>query len=224
MYSATSGSPLNTTPAAAATTTNASTSDSDDVAVAGAETVSIECPFGIVGLAFPSQKDPNYKERHPNGGHTGVFVCGDVPWSWFQKWADSRVHHRGAAYDHFKASFERRLMQLLVHKYPQLDGKIAFLELGTPCDVRSYLGRLDGGSYGIPPTVGKAKADADWLRPEMPELLPKGMFVVGQDVNVDGFATAVLCSLMCVGAIDGPLAWLDVVPMLGGIVATLKIL
>merc|ERR1712146_624632 len=137
---------------------------------------------------------------------------------------DTRVHKRGPGYEKFKASFKDRVLQLLYNKYPQLKGCVKHFDIGTPLDTNSYLGRLTGASYGIPATVSKAKADADWLRPYMPDTLPEGLYLCGQDVVIDGFAPALLSGLMCQAAIEGPLAWLDCVSMLGGLVATLKIL
>ncbi|CAB9504839.1 All-trans-retinol 13,14-reductase [Seminavis robusta] len=180
-------------------------------------------PFGYVGLAFPSLKDPAYKDRYGDGIVTAAFVAGDVPWEWFQQWKDTRVHKRGDDYNQLKQSFEKRLLDLLYLKYPQVQGKVQYIDLGTPVDTRTYLGRLTGASYGIPPTIAKAKADATWLRPKV-DLLPDGMYLVGQDVTVDGFAPAVLSGLMCVAAMDGASAWLDVIPMLGGWIETAKIL
>ncbi len=179
-------------------------------------------PFGYVGLAFPSAKDPQAAVKFP-GNSTGAFVCGDVPWSWFAEWAESRVHKRGPEYERFKQSFEARMHEVLYANYPKCRGKVRHFELGTPLDTNYYLGRLTGASYGIPPTPAKGRADVDWLRPEIDEM-PEGMFVCGQDVTVDGFAPACLSALMAMAAIEGPLHWLEVVPMLGGWRKTLEVL
>ena len=186
-------------------------------------------PFGYIGLAFPSEKDPSYQERYSSksGGRskivTAAFVAGDVPWKWFEPYADTRVHKRGKEYERLKESFKQQLLEVLYMKYPQVKGRVEYVDLGTPVDTRTYLGRLTGASYGIPPTIAKAKADSTWLRPRV-SLLPEGMFLVGQDVQVDGFAPAVLSGLVCTAAIEGVLAWLDVIPMLGGVLETVKVL
>ena len=186
-------------------------------------------PFGYIGLAFPSEKDPSYQERYSSksgGGSkivTAAFVAGDVPWKWFEPYADTRVHKRGKEYERLKDTFKQQLLDVLYMKYPQVKGRVEYVELGTPVDSRTYLGRLTGASYGIPPTVAKAKADSTWLRPRL-SLLPEGMYLVGQDVQVDGFAPAVLSGLVCTAAIEGVLAWLDVIPMLGGVLETVKVL
>ena len=179
-------------------------------------------PFGYVGLAFPSAKDPEAEVKFP-GKSTGAFVCGDIPWQWFEKWKGTKIHKRGPDYEAFKESFKDRMMAVLFECYPSLRGKVEYIELGTPLDTNYYLGRLTGASYGIPPTPAKGKADVDWLRPQIDEL-PEGLFVCGQDVTVDGFAPACLSALMAMAAIEGPAHWLEVVPMLGGLWRTLKVL
>jgi all-trans-retinol 13,14-reductase len=114
-------------------------------------------------------------------------------------------------------------MAVLHEYYPSTVGRVEYVELGTPLDTNYYLGRLTGASYGIPPTPSKGKADVEWLRPEI-EGLPDGIFVCGQDVTVDGFAPACLSALMAMAAIEGPSHWLEVVPMLGGVMRTLEVL
>lgn len=181
-------------------------------------------PFAYVGLAFPSGKDPAYKEKYGEGVTTAALVAGDLPWDWFQQWKDTRIHKRGAEYEQFKESFQERLLELLYLKYPQVKGKVDFVELGTPVDTRTYLGRLTGASYGIPPTLAKVKADSTWLAPKMPELLPEGVILAGQDISCDGFVPSVVTGLMAMGAIEGIFSLLDVVTMLGGWIEFIKIL
>ena len=179
-----------------------------------------EAPFGYVGLAFPSQKDPTHAARHP-GKSTAVLLAGDVPWSWFQEWEDTRVHNRGDEYEAFKARFQKRLLDVMYRIYPQLKGKVAYVNVGTPLDTNFYLGKVHGSSYGLKLNVAKAKADVDWIRPAM-KGLPENMFIAGQDLTCDGFAPAVLSGLMCAAAVEGPLHWLEVVPMFGGYSETLQ--
>ena len=137
-----------------------------------------DAPFGYVGLAFPSAKDPQAEVKSP-GKSTGAFVCGDIPWHWFEKWKGAKIHKRGPDYYAFKESFQgERMMAVLFECYPN-EGKVEYIDLGTPLDTNYYLGRLTGASYGIPPTPAKGKADVDWLRPQIDELL-KACLSVGK--------------------------------------------
>ena len=179
-------------------------------------------PFGYIGLAFPSAKDPEAGRKFP-GKSTGAFICGDVLWEWFEKWKDTRIHKRGEDYESFKNGFKERMLEVLYKYYPKTKGRVEHFDLGTPLDTNYYLGRLTGASYGIPPTPQKGKADVEWLRPVVDEF-PDGMFVCGQDLTVDGFAPACLSALMAMAAIEGPTYWLEVIPMLGGIRRTLEVL
>ena len=58
--------------------------------------------------------------------------------------------------------------------------------------------------------------------PILAGLPAEGVFIAGQNLTCDGFAPAVLSALMCAAAIEGPMHWLEVVPMLGGLAATIN--
>ncbi|CAK8993426.1 14-dihydroretinol saturase) (RetSat) (PPAR-alpha-regulated and starvation-induced gene protein) [Durusdinium trenchii] len=104
-----------------------------------------EAPFGYVGLAFPSAKDPSYHERNPDRCTCAV-VAGDVPWDWFEKWQSTKVRHRGQDYEAFKKSFEERLLDILYTQYPQTKGRVEYVNMGTPLDTNFYLGKHLGES------------------------------------------------------------------------------
>lgn len=180
-------------------------------------------PFGYVGLAFPSSKDPSYCKRHP-GTSTCVIIAGDVPYEWFEQWADTRLHHRGADYESLKAMLGGRLKKILLDRYPHLREKILHFDVGTPLDVNYYLGKTRGESYGLKSDGAKAAAEISWLFPKMSGF-PNGLYITGQDLTSDGFAPAVLSAIMTCSAIEGPRFWLKtVVPMLGGVKKTLILL
>ncbi|CAL1155911.1 unnamed protein product [Cladocopium goreaui] len=173
-------------------------------------------PFGYVGLAFPSAKDPSYSARHPNRCTCAV-VAGDAPWDWFHKWKGPKVRHRGEDYEAFKKKFEERLLNILYTQYPQTKGRVEYVNMGTPLDTNFYLGKTQGESYGLQQTMAKSQADIEWLLPKPKvEHWPKGLLLAGQDVTGDGFAPALVSAIFASCAIEGFLpGWLNIVSMLG---------
>lgn len=174
-----------------------------------------DCPFGYVGIAFPSTKDPSYDERHP-GKSTCAMLAGDLPWEWFEAWESTRVHHRGEDYDAFKKKFELRLLNILYENYPQLRGKVDYVDIGTPLDTNFYLGKTRGESYGLRQDLAKSEADFSWLASKpVVDHWPEGFYLAGQDITSDGFAPAIVSALFAATAIEGVLHWLELPKMLG---------
>jgi len=182
----------------------------------------MSCPFGYVGIAFPSAKDLSCSERHP-GHSTCAILCGDVPYEWFSEWDGSRIHHRGAAYEKLKSSLQERLVAMIEERFPQVQDKVDYVDVGTPLDTQYYLAKERGESYGLRLSTKKAQADATWLLPKI-EGMPSGLYFAGQDLNSDGFAPSLLSGIMCVAAIEGPQYWLTLPLMLGGWAKTAQIL
>ena len=108
--------------------------------------------------------------------------------------------------------------------YPQVKGKVDYVDLGTPLDNDYYLGRFKGDSYGILTTPAKVKAEREWIRPIITQF-PKGLYCCGQDITSDGFAPAVLSGLMVCSAVYGPHFWVACMPdMLGGLISAISVL
>ena len=130
----------------------------------------------------------------------------------------TRLGHRGEGYDALKKRFQARLLDVLYKHYPQLKGKVSYVDCGTPLDNNFYLGKERGESYGLLATPDKVRAEVAWLGPQ-PNVpgFPKGLFLAGQDLVCDGFAPAVTSALIAAAAIEGPLHWLEVIRMVGGL-------
>lgn len=175
--------------------------------------------FGYVGIAFPSAKDSDWSHRHPDRA-TAVILAGDMPWDWFAEWADARVKYRGREYAALKERIGDRLLEMMLERYPHLRDRVEYLSVGTPLDTAFYLAKSHGESYGLKMTPGKARANVEWLAPEIAGM-PEGLFFTGQEVTCNGFAPSVLSALMCVAATEGPLFWFQIIPMLGGLGGTI---
>ena len=109
---------------------------------------------------------------------------------------------------------------MMLERYPHLRDRVEYLSVGTPLDTAFYLAKSHGESYGLKMTPGKARANVEWLAPEIAGM-PEGLFFTGQEVTCNGFAPSVLSALMCVAATEGPLFWFQIIPMLGGLGGTI---
>ena len=108
------------------------------------------------------------------------------------------------------------MMAILYDAYPQVKGKIKYINVGTPLDTNFYLGKTRGESYGLCVTPAKVKAEAEWLLPQIPGA-PHGLYIAGQDMGSDGFAPAIMSALIACATIEGVQHWLTLVPILGGV-------
>mmetsp|Transcript_343 Transcript_343/g.432 ORF Transcript_343/g.432 Transcript_343/m.432 type:complete len:124 (-) Transcript_343:386-757(-) len=85
----------------------------------------------------------------------------------------------------------KRLMDCLFQEYPQLEGKINYIDLGTPVSCDYYLGNHRGAIYGL--SHSPARFQCDWLRPTTPI---KNLYLSGQDVIVTGITGAAFGGVM----------------------------
>ena len=107
-------------------------------------------------------KDPSYNDRCP--GKSVACVITEAEESHFAKWQDkSQVltggqseKRRGEGIEEYKAcktKFQEKLVSSMCRHYPQIKGKIDFVETGSPLTQRYYYGRA--ASYGrkLPPPL-----------------------------------------------------------------------
>ena len=60
------------------------------------------------------------------------------------------VHKRGGEYDYFKKHYAEYLLEnILWKRFPHLKKKLKYMDVGTPLSTNYYLGKIEGGSYGL---------------------------------------------------------------------------
>jgi hypothetical protein len=74
----------------------------------------------------------------------------------------------------------------------QVEGHIAFTDLGTPLSNTTFLGAAKGEVYGMAHTPQRFQLP--WLRPTSPI---EGLYLSGQDVVTDGVAGAAVAGVLC---------------------------
>jgi len=167
-------------------------------------------------ITFPSVKDRKWAEEHPG------YECGQIlalaEWDWFKQhleespWAHNAPPHvqrkDPAGYEALKAKWSMRLEELLFRYYPQLKGKIAFMNISTPLTIEHYL-RSDGngsggggGAIGLDVTPERFTCESEIRQLNMKSPLPD-LWLTGQDVLLCGVPLAQASGLVTAAKILG---------------------
>ncbi|XP_046543995.1 all-trans-retinol 13,14-reductase-like [Haliotis rubra] len=159
------------------------------------DAVNSEVP--LIYISFPAAKDPSWDTRFP--GKSVVLLITIAKWEWFSEWKDERLRHRGERYEDLKMTIGRKMWEQTVSLFPQLDGQLEYMEVGTPVSNLHYLGAPLGEMYGMDHRSERLSADTSInMRPATG--IP-GLYMTGQDVYMCGFVSAVLGGMLCAGTI-----------------------
>jgi all-trans-retinol 13,14-reductase len=150
-------------------------------------------PLPALFISFPSAKDPEFEPRYP--GHATAEVVAPIPYAFFARWAGTRWMQRGADYEAFKQQWSTRLTTELLHRFPQLEGRIAHAELSTPLSTQHFMNSPHGEIYGIPATPARYAFRALGARTPLPGLLLTGADVTGAGVTGALYGGAVAAGL-----------------------------
>jgi all-trans-retinol 13,14-reductase len=153
-------------------------------------------PFPVVYISFPSAKDPDYLNRHPDTAT--IEIVAPAPSDWFEPWQGTTWGKRGEDYERFKAELGERLMRYLYDKLPQLEGKVDYYEVSTPLSTEWFSSYRHGELYGIDHTPERMRQD--WLGPR--SRVP-GLWLTGQDTLTCGVTGAMMAGLLTVTAMVG---------------------
>jgi all-trans-retinol 13,14-reductase len=151
-------------------------------------------PFPLVFISFPSAKDPEFEQRHP--GRATLEVITTAPYSWFEKWEDTRWKRRGADYDALKSELAARLQAELEKHVSAVAGKIDYAELSTPLSTRNFMNYERGEAYGLSATP--ARFAVRGLKPQSPI---RRLYLTGQDVVSLGVTGALFGGVVCASSI-----------------------
>jgi len=150
-------------------------------------------------MSFPSAKDSTWSQRHPGKSTAIVLIMADQ--SWFEEWNDTKQGHRGEEYEAKKTQFKDRILNdALLKRFPHLEGKVQYVEVGSPLSVKHYLGSSTGECYGLECTPGDRFHKDDWLLPQTPI---HGLFLTGQDVTTLGFSSALSAGVLTASVVQG---------------------
>ena len=113
-------------------------------------------------------------------------------------WRETRTGQRGAAYEDFKSERAEKLLQLVFHRFPELQGAISRTDISTPLTYRDYTGIPEGSLYGI---------RKNYLEPMITTILPgtkiADFYFTGQNTNLHGLLGVTIGAVATCGEIVG---------------------
>ncbi|KAL3857330.1 hypothetical protein ACJMK2_012008 [Sinanodonta woodiana] len=159
------------------------------------EAVDLEVPYCFI--SFPSTKDPSWEYKYP--GKSAAIIIALCPYEWFSAWEEQRCQHRGEDYVDLKERIGRQMWLQCLQVFPQLAGKMEYIEVGTPITNRHYLGYPKGEMCGLdhklnrfsPEIFTKLRAKTD---------IP-GLYLTGQDVVTGGFVSSLYSGVFTASAV-----------------------
>jgi all-trans-retinol 13,14-reductase len=144
-------------------------------------------------ISFPGAKDPHWRAHHPDSSTIEIITF--APWSWFEKWDETKWKKRGEDYDAFKQFLSERLLEKLYLHCPLTKGKVDYFELSTPLSTKHFCSYKKGEVYGLDHTPERFLSD--WIAPETPI---KNLYLTGQDVMSVGIGTSAVSGILTAGA------------------------
>jgi len=140
-------------------------------------------------VSFPSAKDPQWADTHPNMATIQALSVGN--YDWFSAYEKQPWRNREMAYEKLKKNFEESMLQRLYQLFPQIEGHVVVTEVSTPLSTRHFSNYKNGEIYGLAHTPERFSLSG--LRPETKI---KGLRLVGQDITIVGVAGAMLSGML----------------------------
>lgn len=151
----------------------------------------------VLFISFPSAKDPLWAQHHP--GKSTATIVTFANYSWFEKWENARVMHRGKDYDELKQALGKLVWDQTLALFPHLHDKVEYFDVGTPVTNRYYIGAAAGEMYGCDHDMKRFTPHATVdLRPETDI---NNLYITGQDAFNCGFVGAAFGGLFCASSI-----------------------
>ncbi|XP_040291889.1 all-trans-retinol 13,14-reductase-like isoform X1 [Bufo bufo] len=159
----------------------------------------------LMFITFPSAKDPTYSQRHP--GHSCMTLLTMAPYNWFHQWNDQKPRHRGHEYHSMKMKLAKCMVERAIKEFPQLQGKIEYMEAATPVSNEYYLRAPKGSMYGAEQNCSRYQCEI--ISRMRSQTAVPGLYLTGQDVFSSGVAGAVHGGLLCASAVLNKILYID---------------
>ncbi|XP_073539348.1 all-trans-retinol 13,14-reductase-like isoform X2 [Phyllobates terribilis] len=159
----------------------------------------------LMFITFPSAKDPTYSQRHP--GHSCMTLLTMAPYDWFCQWSGQKPRNRGEEYHTMKMKLAEHMAERAIKEFPQLQGKIEYMEAATPVSNEFYLRAPKGSMYGAEQNCSRYQCDI--ISRMRSQTAVSGLYLTGQDVFSSGVAGAVHGGLLCASAVLNKILYID---------------
>lgn len=108
-----------------------------------------------------------------------------------EKWKDSNPKNRPQEYIDWKKLKSKRLLDLVEVDFPEIKGKIDYIECLSPLSYKNYLNNVEGEIYGIEHDFNNALHSHVF-----PSTKVKNLFLTGQNINMHGMLGVALGSML----------------------------
>jgi len=154
-----------------------------------------ECP--LMFISFPSAKDPSWQSKYP--GKSALLILTLCPWSWTSQWQEGKLKHRGDEYEGLKMRLGHQMWRQCEQLYPQIEGKMDYIDVGSPLSNKHYLGQPEGEMYGL--DHNKMRFEPKVAVQFRAETGIPGLYLTGQDILTCGFSGAMSAAYLTAGAV-----------------------
>ena len=152
--------------------------------------------FPVVYVSFPSAKDNDWSEKHPNKATIEAITLSRM--RWYKKWEHLDWKKRGSDYEEHKKRLSKRILDVIEKHVGVLTGNIDHQELSTPLTVRDLANYTKGEMYGVDHSPDRFRQR--WLRPQSST---KNLYFVGQDITTVGVSSALFSGLLTASTVLG---------------------
>ena len=128
-----------------------------------------------------------------------MVIIGEMPFSWVKHWEDTKVGHRGEAYEKWKQQMTEQVLDFMEKLYLGFRDGIDFVMASSPLTIRDYYGNKEGSNYGF------LKDSHNIMLSQMSVFTKvKNLFLTGQNVNIHGLCGVSLTAIQTAEAFLEP--------------------
>ena len=128
-----------------------------------------------------------------------MVIIGEMDYGWVKQWEDSKVGHRGEAYETWKQQMMEQVLDFMEKCHPGFRDGIDFVMASSPLTIRDYYGNKEGSNYGF------LKDSHNIMLSQMSVFTKvKNLFLTGQNVNIHGLCGVSLTAIQTAEAFLEP--------------------
>lgn len=139
-------------------------------------------PLGFLMMTPPNEDQGEYA--------TKILVTAPMPFQMVRQWEHTRVGHRGADYEKWKAERAHELLTQMEEIYPGFSETIEAMNTSSPLTIRDFYGVKEGGICGF------AKNCQNMALSQVPVVTKiRNLLLTGQNNNLHGFCGVPLTAI-----------------------------
>ena len=128
-----------------------------------------------------------------------MVIIGEMDYEWVRTWEDTKVGHRGEAYEKWKQQMTKQVLDFMEKSHPGFRDHIDFVMASSPLTIHDYYGNKEGSNYGF------LKDSHNIMLSQMSVFTKvKNLFLTGQNVNIHGLCGVSLTAIQTAEAFLEP--------------------